>query len=194
MTESFGIMDGAYFGGKNEILKWVNTTYNLNLSKIEQACTGAVYCQIIDSIHSNKVKMHKVNWKAKLEHEYIPNYKILQQAFTDCKISKNIEVEKLVKGKHQDNLEFLQWMKRYYDEKKSIIDYDPTVRRNGQELEIANDNNNNTGNHQKKRDQSKNQSHCTGTTQTQQSTKNNIKSVKNIKKENSSKTLSNRNK
>ena len=158
MAESFGMMDGAYFVGKNEILKWINSTYKLNLSKIEHACTGAVYCQIIDSINPGKVKMHKVNWKAKLEHEFIANFKILQQAFTDCKISKNIEVEKLVKGKYQDNLEFLQWMKRYFDEKTISSDYDPIQRRNNQQLEIANEPQNVQSTKGLKREPSKNQS------------------------------------
>jgi RP/EB family microtubule-associated protein len=155
MTESFGMMDGTYFVNKNEILKWLNSTYQLNMNKIEQACTGAVYCQIIDSLHPGKVKMHKVNWKARLEHEFLNNYKILQQAFTDCKIAKYIEVSKLAKGKYQDNLEFLQWMKRYFDERRITTDYDPVLRRNGCDLEIISDNANALA--AKKRDNSKNQ-------------------------------------
>lgn len=43
------------------------------------------------------------------------NYKILQQSFLKCKIQKHIDIEKLAKSKYQDNLEFIQWMKRYYD-------------------------------------------------------------------------------
>ncbi len=146
MTESFGT-------GKNEILRWVNTIYKLNMSKVEQACTGALYCQIIDSIHPGKVKLHKINWKAKLEHEYINNFKILQQAFIECKIPKNIDVEKLVKGKCQDNLEFLQWMKKYAEERRLAYDYDPIARRGNNDLEICNENVNTVNT--KKRDNSK---------------------------------------
>lgn len=70
--------------------------------------------------------MNKVNWEAKSEHEYVKNFKILQQAFELLKIEKNIEVEKLIKGKYLDNLEFLQWIKRYFDLKGgSSQGYDP---------------------------------------------------------------------
>jgi RP/EB family microtubule-associated protein len=39
----------------------------------------------------------------------------LQQAFIKCKIEKYIDIEKLSKSKYQDNLEFIQWLKRFYD-------------------------------------------------------------------------------
>lgn len=41
--------------------------------------------------------------------------KILQNAFDKIGIKRHVEVEKLAKAKYQDNLEFIQWMKRYYD-------------------------------------------------------------------------------
>lgn len=37
----------------------------LNLTKIEQLGSGAVYCQIIDVIHPGRMPMNKINWKAK---------------------------------------------------------------------------------------------------------------------------------
>ena len=85
--------------------------------------------------------MSKINWKAKLEHEFIGNYKILQQAFTKIGITKHIDVEKLIKGKYQDNLEFLQWMKRYFDKHHCGAAYDAVGKRRNQELEILNSNN-----------------------------------------------------
>ena len=59
--------------------------------------------------------MNKVNWKAKNEYEFINNLKILQTAFDKVGVKRYVEVEKLAKAKYQDNLEFIQWLKRYYD-------------------------------------------------------------------------------
>jgi len=102
--------DNVKFTNKS-LLEWIRTTLMIDIMKIEYCCTGAVYCQILDSVHPGKVKMNKVNWNAKLEHEFTSNFKILQEAFTELGITKNIEISKLTKGKLNDNLEFLQWMR-----------------------------------------------------------------------------------
>ena len=39
MATSIGIMDSAYFVGRNEILTWINNRLQLNLSRIEEVTT-----------------------------------------------------------------------------------------------------------------------------------------------------------
>ena len=139
MSVTFGMMDNAYFIGKTEIIKWINETLKMNITRVEQACTGAIYCQLIDCIFPNKVKMNKVNWKAKLETEFLNNLKIMQQALISCKIQKEIDIQRLAKGRYQDNFEILQWFKGIFDNiNPDLSNYDPIKRRNNQVLTYLN--------------------------------------------------------
>ncbi|XP_033140337.1 microtubule-associated protein RP/EB family member 1B isoform X2 [Brassica rapa] len=126
MATNIGIMDSAYFVGRNEILGWINDRLHLNLSRIEEAASGAVQCQMMDMTFPGVVPMHKN------EYEMIQNYKVMQEVFTKLKITKPLEVNKLVKGRPLDNLEFLQWLKRFCDSINGGImneNYNPVERR-----------------------------------------------------------------
>eukprot|EP01066_Platyproteum_vivax_P007731 Platyproteum_vivax@DN3095_c0_g1_i1.p1 len=129
MAETVGMMEGAFFVGKGELLAWLNDFFKLGLTKVEQLASGAVYAQIFDALYPGKVQMSKVNWGAKFDYEFIKNYKVLQAAFDKVGIKKHIEVDKLVKAKPLDNLEFIQWCKSYFDKTYCGQEYDPIERR-----------------------------------------------------------------
>ena len=99
---------------RSELLAWVNEVTNLSVTKIESMGTGAAHCALINSIFRD-VPLHKVNFKAIHEYEFVHNFKVLQEAFTRHRIDRTIPVERMIKLKFQDNLEFLQWMKKYWD-------------------------------------------------------------------------------
>lgn len=75
----------------------------------------------MDAIYPGTFNLAKVKWQAKFDYEYVENFKILQSAFDKNGIKKHIDVsflhfylnkyfikqvDKLVKAKYQDNLEF----------------------------------------------------------------------------------------
>jgi RP/EB family microtubule-associated protein len=106
----------------------------LQLTKIEQCATGSVYCQIMDAIYPGSFNLSKVKWGAKFDYEFVENYKVLQSSFDKNGIKKHIEVDKLVKAKYQDNLEFCQWIKRYFDLNYSGEPYNALQRRKGNNI------------------------------------------------------------
>jgi len=72
--------------------------------------------------------------KLKYNHlSLVANYKLLQNAFKKNKIQKYIDVDKLIRGKFQDNLEFCQWLKAFFDQTGGINGaregYDPVAIR-----------------------------------------------------------------
>lgn len=118
---------------RHDMLSWINESLQMNFTKIEQLCSGAAYCQFMDMLFPNSVPLKKVKFGAKLEHEFIHNFKLLQVAFKKFGVDKNIPVDKLVKGKFQDNFEFVQWFKKFFDANYDGSDYNPTLAREGQE-------------------------------------------------------------
>ncbi|RGB41110.1 calponin homology domain-containing protein [Rhizophagus diaphanus] len=115
---------------RTELLAWLNDLLQISYTKVEQCGTGAAHCQIIDSVFGD-VQMQKVKFNARHEYEYVANYKVLQTAFDKHKIDKIIPIERLTKCKFQDNLEFLQWMKKYWDTYYPGGPYDAQARRGG---------------------------------------------------------------
>ncbi|PJF19114.1 hypothetical protein PSACC_01085 [Paramicrosporidium saccamoebae] len=96
---------------RGDLLSWINDLLQLNVSKIEQVGTGAVLCD---------VQMHKVKFNTIQEYEYVNNFKVLQSCFTLHGLDK-----------FQDNLEFLQWMKKFWDSNYPGGSYDAIARRKG---------------------------------------------------------------
>lgn len=113
---------------RTDLLIWLNDLLQLNYKRVEECGTGAAYCQIMDSIYGD-VPMHRVRFESTAEYEYQTNYKILQSCFAKHKIEKTVYVDKLLRCKFQDNLEFLQWIKRFWAQNKDDTPYDPSSRR-----------------------------------------------------------------
>lgn len=91
---------------------------------------SAALCQIYDSIFLD-LPMSRVKFNATTEYQYLENFKILSNTFRKHHVDRPLPTESLVKCKMQDNLEFLQWTKRYWDQYYPGGDYDAVGRRKG---------------------------------------------------------------
>ncbi|KAI3320451.1 microtubule associated protein [Xylariaceae sp. AK1471] len=118
---------------RQELIAWLNSLLQLNMTKVEQCGTGAALCQVFDSIFLD-VPMSRVKFNVNSEYAYVQNFKVLQNTFTKHHVDKPIPVEALTKCKMQDNLEFLQWTKRFWDQYYPGGDYDAVARRKGSTL------------------------------------------------------------
>jgi len=116
---------------RHEMLQWINDSLTSNFNKIEQMCSGAAYCQFLDMLFENCVPIKKVKFQAKLEHEFIQNWKLLQNGFKKVGVDKTIPVDKLIKGRFQDNFEFCQWFKKFFDANYAGQEYDALGMRGG---------------------------------------------------------------
>lgn len=85
---TIGMMNGAFFVGRQEILSWLNEFLQLHYVKIEDTANGAASCQIFDALHPGTVALNKVNFAADREFEFASNYSVLQDAFHKVGLEK----------------------------------------------------------------------------------------------------------
>lgn len=122
---------------RHEMLAWVNDCLQTKYVKIEELCTGAAYCQFMDMLFQGSIILKKVKFKTNLEHEFIQNFKSLQASFKKMGVDKIIPVERLVKGRFQDNFEFLQWFKKFFDANYDGREYNAIEARGGEDVGLA---------------------------------------------------------
>ncbi|KAG2437872.1 hypothetical protein HXX76_005489 [Chlamydomonas incerta] len=127
---NFNIDQGyEYYAGKPELLDWINRLLQLNLQRLEQLTSGAVYCQVLDAFHASVVPIRKVNFHAREEYEILPNYKVLQAAFNALGFTKELAVARLSQASSSDLTEFAQWLYKSYRGAAGLPDYNPVARR-----------------------------------------------------------------
>jgi len=123
---------------RHDMLAWVNDCLSAKYTKIEEMCSGSAYCQFMDMLFPGCIPLKKVKFKTQLEHEYIQNFKVLQAAFKKMNVDKIVPVDKLIKGRFQDNFEFIQWFKKFFDANYDGAPYDAVGARAGQGMGATN--------------------------------------------------------
>lgn len=97
-------------------------------------CQGSGYCQMIDMMFPGTIPIKKIKFKANLEHEFHQNLRLLQGALEKLAIAKAVPIDRLIKGRFQDNFEFLQWFKKFFDANFDGKEYDALKIRDNVEL------------------------------------------------------------
>ncbi|KAJ9464617.1 Microtubule-associated protein RP/EB family member 1A [Diplonema papillatum] len=120
--------------GRIELLNWMNEFLDSEYAKVEQACDGVAYAQIIDCACDMRLPLHKFSFAARNEDDYARNLTLLQQEFKKLGIDHPVPVDRLAKGKLQDNNEFLLWCFRYLHNCKEPPHYYPAVARRQEAL------------------------------------------------------------
>lgn len=69
----------------------------------------------MDMLFPGSILLKKVKFRTQLEHEYIQNFKLVQGGYKKVGCDKEIPINRLVKARFQDNFEFLQWFKKFFD-------------------------------------------------------------------------------
>merc|ERR1711892_386132 len=116
---------------RHDMIQWINTSLSTHYKKIEELASGAAYYQFMDMLFPACLSLKKIKFDAKHEHEFIHNFKALQNSFKKMGIDKVIPVERLVKGRFQDNFEFVQWFKKFFDANHQGDEYDADAARSG---------------------------------------------------------------
>ncbi|XP_035216626.1 microtubule-associated protein RP/EB family member 1-like [Stegodyphus dumicola] len=98
-----------------DLLHWVNSLLGKNVKRVEDLCSGLEYCEFLNILFPGCIAVKKIKQHANQEHEYIHNLKLLQRAFNEIGCDKAVPIEKLAKKRFQDNFEFLQWFKKFFD-------------------------------------------------------------------------------
>merc|ERR1719189_567178 len=104
----------------------------------------------MDMLFPGCIQLKKIKFNAKQEHEYIHNFKALQAVFKKLEVDKTIPVDKIVKGRFQDNFELIQWFKKFFDANDQGGDYDAMAARENLDTTIIPSKNGNVANNNTK--------------------------------------------
>jgi microtubule-associated protein, RP/EB family len=71
---------------RHEMLNWVNDCLNLSYIGVEKLCTGEAYCLLVHKLFPGIILLDKVKFGTNLEHEYIQNFVLVQDAIKEMNV------------------------------------------------------------------------------------------------------------
>ncbi|KAF4072265.1 hypothetical protein AMELA_G00261170 [Ameiurus melas] len=120
-----------------ELLAWLNNLLQTKFTNMEEICSGACFCQLIDWLFPGSIDMNKVKFQCQEKADFRHNYSLLQTGFRKMGVTKNIPVEELITGKFKPNFTFLKWFRKFFQANMTGQVYNPLEARNGQEIAHA---------------------------------------------------------
>ncbi|XP_062248688.1 uncharacterized protein LOC133957229 [Platichthys flesus] len=120
-----------------ELLAWLNDTLQTRFTKVEQVCTGAAYCQLMDLLFPGSLDLSKVRFQSNDQLDSIHNYSLLQAAFRKVGVVRYIPEKALMKRNPTVSLTFLQWVKLFFDKNNKGREYHALEARGGQRMTPA---------------------------------------------------------
>ncbi|MCJ8734989.1 hypothetical protein PDJAM_G00241590 [Pangasius djambal] len=120
-----------------ELLAWLNSLLQTNFTKMDEICSGACFCQLMDWLFRGSIDMNKVKFQCQDQADFRHNYSLLQIGFRKMGVTKSIPVEELITGKFRSNFTFLKWFRKFFQANMTGQVYNPLEARNGQEIAHA---------------------------------------------------------
>ncbi len=118
----------------HDLIYWANRTLLTDtIYKVHELGTGEHYCLLLNMLFPLRepVPLRKVKFCSQVEIDHINNWKFFQAGLKSVGIDKELNIDKLVKQKPMDNLEFAQWFYKFFDANRTTDTdaYDPAIER-----------------------------------------------------------------
>lgn len=119
-----------------DLLAWLNKCLETKFSKVDELCSGACYCQLMDCLFPGSIDLSKVKFQALEQEDFIHNLNLLQDSFKKSGVTKTVPVEALINAEFKANMSFLKWFKLFFSTNQSGQEYNALEARQGQDIPI----------------------------------------------------------
>eukprot|EP00906_Rhabdomonas_costata_P028053 RCo039808 len=96
---------------RSGLLQWVNEVTGMTYTSVEECRTGVPFLMALHAFHPQRVPLGRVTFSAQYSHQFLHNYKILQEVMEGVHLKHPIDVERLAKGSKPEILALLAVLK-----------------------------------------------------------------------------------
>ncbi|BDA43172.1 probable radial spoke head 1 homolog at C-terminar half [Coccomyxa sp. Obi] len=114
--------------GSAQDLAWASNVLGLELHRLDQLQSGAVYLLILDAFHANIIPLTKIALGARYEYEFVYNYRLLKSTFERLNIVKFVDRQRLMSSP-EPHEHLLRWFHQRYTDVSVRASYDPVKQR-----------------------------------------------------------------